>query len=418
MTKMHPSSGLRLVVVYHELPHPVNHGGRLDVWRRLQALAAQGVQIHLVCWRNPALGEADPQGDSPLRSVLTGLTVLQEKGKFANSHLALSMPGYARRRLLTQEDWLQVQRDLTTFAPQALLLEGPFAFPAAQRIAQSQGIKLIYRSHNIESRYARFILERAKGWRTRFNAWLNVPGIDRLESAIFENASWYFDISPEDARHWQAQGHLNGEWLPPVVEQAWSERVSQPQAWAPAYHVGYLGNLYQPNNVEGVLWFLEQVVPVLRQRLPGLKGFIAGSRPVEAVRQATARAGFDLLANPADTEPVLRNACTLVNPVFAGSGVNTKCIEMLFTPAGLVATPVALQGLADEARRCFGVADTPDAFADLIIQRQTGASAQKDARDAARACYDSRRIERLICVLKGCTQVEQQPMQEARHASA
>lgn len=418
MTTSKPSSRLRLVVVYHELPHPVNHGGRLDVWRRLQALAAHGVQIHLVCWRNPALGEEDPAIDSPLRSLLQGLTVLQEKGKFANSHLTLNLPGYARRRLLTQADWLQVQGDLGAFEPHALLLEGPFAFPAAHRIAQSRGLKLVYRSHNIESRYARFILERAQGWRARFNAWLNVPGIDRLEATIFSEASWYFDISPDDARHWRALGHLNGEWLPPVVEQAWSERVSESQAWRPSYHVGYLGNLYQPNNVEGVLWFLERVVPVLRNRMPGLKGFIAGSRPVESIRHAAAHAGFDLLANPVDTEPVLRSSSTLVNPVFAGSGVNTKCIEMLFTPAGLVATPVALQGLAEEARRCFGVADTPEAFADLVIQRQAGASAQRDIRDAARACYDSRRIERLVCVLRECAQMGQHPMQEVRHASA
>lgn len=418
MTTRNTSSSLRLLVVYHELPYPVNHGGRLDVWRRLQALAAQGVQIHLVCWRNPALGEQEPPPDSPLRAVLSGLTVLEEKGKFANSHLTFSLPGYARRRLLNQADGSRVKADVAAFAPQALLLEGPFAFPAAQQIVADWHLPLVYRSHNIESRYARFILERAQGWRARFNAWLNVPGIDRLESAIFSEANWYFDISPEDARHWHALGHPNGEWLPPVVEQAWAERISEQQGWTPGYHVGYLGNLYQPNNVEGILWFLDKVAPVLRQRLPHLKGFIAGSRPVESVRQAVARAGFDLLANPVDTEPVLRSAHTLVNPVFAGSGVNTKCIEMLFTPAGLVATPVALQGLAEEAQRCFAVSDDPATFADLVIQRQAGVAAQQGLRDAARACYDSRRIERLIAVLQASAQVAPRSMQGAQHASA
>lgn len=412
------SPPLRLVVVYHELPHPVNHGGRLDVWRRLQALAAQGVQIHLVCWRNPALNEQDPAVDSPLRTVLTGMTVLEEKGKFANSRLTFSLPGYARRRLLTRADWLRVQRDMTAFSPQALLLEGPFAFPAAQQIAKLTGLRLTYRSHNIESRYARFMLERAQGWKARLNAWINVLGIDRLESAIFSVAHWYFDISPEDARHWCAQGHPNGEWLPPVVEQAWAERVSEQGTWQPAYHVGYLGNLYQPNNVEGILWFLTQVVPVLRNQLPELKGFIAGSRPVEAVRKATAQAGFDLVENPEDTEPVLRNARTLVNPVFAGSGVNTKCIEMLFTPAGLVATPVALQGLAEEAQRCFGVSDNPRIFADLVLQQQAGIDSQQNAREAARACYDSRRIARLVAVLRQSTPTPSHPKQVAKHASA
>lgn len=395
---------LRLVVVYHELPYPMNHGGRLDVWRRLQALVAQGVLIHLVCWRNPALGEAVPAADSPMRQVVHSLTVLDEKGKFANSHLTLNLPGYARRRLLTSADWDQIKADLQTFQPQALLLEGPFAYSASQRIAQQFGLRLVYRSHNIESRYARFIHDRARGAKERFNTWLNVQGIDQLEENIFAESAWYFDCSPDDAKHWHARGHRHGEWLPLVVEQTWAQRVSQDSDWAPQYHVGYLGNLYQPNNVEGIIWFLEKVIPQLRQRLPELKAFVAGSRPSPEVRAAAAKAGVDLIENPPEAEPILRSARVLINPVFAGSGVYTKCIEMLFTPAGLVATPIAMTGLAEAGQKCFGISDDPATFADLIVQRQTGAAGQKEQRDEARACYDGRRIGRVVEVLRQASQ--------------
>lgn len=404
------STPLRLVVVYHELPYPMNHGGRLDVWRRLQALAAQGVLIHLVCWRNAALGEDLPAADSPMRQMLHSLTVLDEKGKFANSHLTLGLPGYARRRLLTPADWAKVQGDLKGFGPQALLLEGPFAYSAAQQVAKAFALRIVYRSHNIESRYARFIHERAKGIKERVNTWLNVQGIDELEESIFSSSAWYFDCSPDDAKHWHARGHRHGEWLPLVVEQNWAQRVSQEADWSPGYHVGYLGNLYQPNNVEGIVWFLDKVVPQLRQRLPDLKAFIAGSRPSPEVRAAAERANVALIENPPEAEPILRSARVLINPVFAGSGVYTKCIEMLFTPAGLVATPIAMTGLAEAGQKCFGISDDPTVFAELIVQRQAGAAGQKDQRDAARACYDGRRIGRVVEVLR---QASQGPISQA-----
>lgn len=413
----HPSP-LKLVVVYHELPHPVDHGGRLDVWRRLQALVSQGVEVHLVCWRNPALNEPDPGPDSPLRSVLRGVTVLEEKGKFAHPQQIFSLPGYARRRLLSPADWRRVQEALHGFRADGVLLEGPFAFGAARAIARHLSAPLVYRSHNIESRYARFILEKAQGWRARFNACLNVPGIDALEDGIFQEAKWYFDISPEDTQHWHRRGFTHGEWLPTVVDQAWADRVSAPSGWAPAYDVGYLGNLYQPNNVEGVTWFLSQVVPRLRARHPDMKVFVAGSRPVGAVRDAAAAANVDLLENPPEAEPVLRNARVLVNPVFAGSGVNTKCIEMLFTPAGLVATPIALKGLAPEAQRCFGVSEDPQEFAELIAERGQGASGQQTERDLARGCYDSRRVGRIIEVLRQLPSHAATQQAGARHATA
>jgi hypothetical protein len=418
MNSTSPQAPLRLVMVYHELPYPVNHGGRLDVWRRIQALASQGVQIHLVCWRNAAMGESLPPADSPLLAAVQGITVLEEKGKFAHPHLLLNLPGYARRRLLSGADWQRLQSDVGAFAPDVVLLEGLFALSAAQRLAQHVGRKLIYRSHNIESRYAHFIFERAQGARARFNAWLNVPGIEQLENRALASSHWFFDCSPDDCRHWHEAGHTHGEWLPLMVEQKWATEVSDTSQWAPTYDVGYLGNLYQPNNVEGILWFLNQAVPQLRQRLPGLRGFIAGSRPTPAVREAVKQAGLDLIENPEETAPVLRSARVLVNPVFAGSGVNTKCIEMLYTPAGLVGTPKALQGLAPEAQQCFGVSEDPAEFAELILQRQGGALGQQAMRDQARACYDIRRIDRVIQVLREAAQAGARPRKGARHAAA
>lgn len=398
-------NGLRVAVVYHEMPYPVNHGGRLDVWSRLQALADLGVEIHLVCWKNAHLGEGVPAADSPIWKVVKSATVLDEKGRLANSHLAMSLPGYARRRLPDAQGWARVVKAVTAFQPDAILLEGPFGFPTAHRLSRELGVDFIYRSHNVEARYARLILEKSVGWKDRLEAFSNVMGVEKMESSILANARRVFDISQDDVQYWKARGVEHIEWLPSVVGQAWAEQISTLDGWHPEFDFGYLGNLYQPNNVHGVTWFLQEVLPLLRSLRPGIRGFIAGSRPADSIRAAIDQAGpgVRLIENPPDVIPILRNAKVLINPVFAGSGVNTKCIEMLFTPAALVATSTALNGLPDAVRACFGMADQPRAFAELMIRGldPVDPNAQRQDRDQARSNYDFRQLRHMVDVLAG-----------------
>jgi len=391
----------RLLVVYHELPYPINHGGRLDVWRRLEALATEGVKIHLVAWKNEHLGEVEPERDSPFWAVINSLTLFPEKKQLAFAGKLFCLPTYARSRLLNEREWRRVCADAQAFRPRAILLEGPFGYPVAKGLSKHLGIKYMYRSHNVESRYAKLMLAKSKGLRAKTKACLNIFGIERLELNIIRGAYRYFDISLEDLGYWQKQGMKHGEWLPPVVLREWAQQVGAENTWSPSFDVGYLGNLYQPNNVHGVLWFLQEVVPVLRQKVPGIKGFIAGSRPSEAVLAAARFAEWTLISDPTDTVSVIRNARVLINPVFAGSGVNTKCIEMLFSPAGLVATPIALNGLPNEAKACFGVTDQPEEFASLICERIKGPRRDEFilSRDRARACYGVAQLESLRAVI-------------------
>ena len=48
---------LRVTLIAFEIPYPPVHGGRLDVWRRMTAMARMGVEIQLIGWRKTPLGE-------------------------------------------------------------------------------------------------------------------------------------------------------------------------------------------------------------------------------------------------------------------------------------------------------------------------------------------------------------------------
>lgn len=255
-------------------------------------------------------------------------------------------------------------------------------------------IPLFYRSHNVEHRYFQQQVAKADILRDKFAWGLNLPHLERVERETLGSATHYFDISNDDLAFWVGQGYRHGTWLPPLIDANFADRLSAPYVTPPRFDVGYLGNLYAPNNVAGVLWFLREVVPILNKSKLNLNIFVAGSQPVAAIRTAIdALHGVTLIENAPDAVAVLRDARVLVNPIFSGSGVNVKSVEMLFSPAALVTAPQGVAGLPDHVKSCFRLAGNPADFATEIMQGLNSAEAtDTPERRQARAEFVSQRI--------------------------
>ena len=257
-------------------------------------------------------------------------------------------------------------------------------------LADALGVPWLYRAHNLEHVYMQRQWAGATGWPARLGLAANLLGLRRLEHNTVRAAHQVLDISPADLLHWQASGHRHLQWLPTVVDAGFVASLQAASQQPPAWHIAYFGNLNTPNNVAAVRWLVQQVLPLLgAQRLSLL---LAGSRPSDAVRALAASDGrITLLADPPDMPALVGAARVLVNPVQAGSGVNLKSVEMLFSGAALVSTPAGVQGLPAAAAACFEVQADPAGFAQAVqaaLQRGAPDAAALAARRSARTAFE------------------------------
>lgn len=364
---------MKLIVIANEAPYPANHGGRVDVWHRICALKAAGAEIFLIFWSGDAPDELPAaQALARLRQEVVDLSyyVIHRSvaERITRAWRLWRWPSHVASRVLARSDRKVLLEKVRVFRPDAVWLDGIYGGVLAAELAETLAVPLFCRSHNIEHLYMSRQVAKAAYLRDRLAWGLNLLHLRSFELGTLRRAARFFDISMDDVQFWRGLGLSNGAWLPPMMDPGSAARLSAPWEEPPAFDVGYLGNLFAPNNVEGVLWLLEEIVERLRVTRPGLRMFVAGARPVDKIVEATQRHGITLLANPESGVPVLRTARVLVNPVFAGSGVNIKTVEMLFTPAQLVSTTQGLTGLPGEVTRHFHCADAPDAFAGAILQ--------------------------------------------------
>ena len=153
----------------------------------------------------------------------------------------------------------------------------------------------------------------------------------------------------------------------------------------PAATVMFVGGYRHRPNVDGALWFVREILPLVQRHIPEIRTILAGSFPPPAI---TRLASSNVLVTGYIADPVLewlyRSANAAILPLRFGGGVKGKLIEALRFAVPVVTTRWGAQGLP-EPQECVALADSPAEFAERLIETITQPEA---ARERARNGLD------------------------------
>lgn len=366
---------MKLTIVAMEIPYPPIHGGRVDIWRRIEALKAVGVKIQLICW-SPKV--APPEDIAAIHQAVEDLQLLEYAGRSPLSQLRrawelLQYPLGITSRMVYGETRGQLSQAVQDFAPELILIEGIHASWLARQLSERLGIPFAIRSHNIEHQHRAALFQAAQGSQ-KVSSFLMLRHMKALEFETFRRAIAFFDISIDDLHFWQSQGFEHGYFLPPIADfglsgtQDCQAHQSHGSETEPSYDVVFLGNLNATNNVAGVQWFIREVVPLLKAQKPDLSVLIAGSKPVLRIQELCSQnSGITLKANPPSALAIYQSGRVLVNPIALGGGVSIKSIDMLATGRPIVSLEKGLVGLPSVAKPLFSCAGDAPSFAQQVL---------------------------------------------------
>ena len=132
----------------------------------------------------------------------------------------------------------------------------------------------------------------------------------------------------------------------------------------------FVGNFTHTPNTDGVLWFVNKILPLISARRPDVRLRIVGGDLSEEVLAAASET-VEILGWVPDLEPIYLKARVVVAPLRYGAGVKGKVAESLSYGVPVVTTQVGAEGmgLVDNvtARIVDGEADFADAVVDLLV---------------------------------------------------
>ena len=158
-----------------------------------------------------------------------------------------------------------------------------------------------------------------------------------------------------------------------------------------ANEVVFVGNFAHPPNVDAAQWLTREIFPLVRTRHATARLRLVGADAPAAVL-ALARDGVEVLTDVPDVAPFLERATVVVAPLRMGSGMRVKVLQALAAGKALIATPLAVEGLALTNNNQVVIAENAEglarAVAELLDDKERRKTLGRAARQWAREHLD------------------------------
>jgi sugar transferase (PEP-CTERM/EpsH1 system associated) len=159
----------------------------------------------------------------------------------------------------------------------------------------------------------------------------------------------------------------------------------------------YTGGMNMFANRDAVMFFLNEIWPSIRQRVPGVRFFAVGQDPPKDLIALAARDPQVVVTGYVDDiRPLVWDASVYVVPLRVGGGTRLKVLDAMAMGKAMVTTSIGCEGLDVRPDEHLLVADTPEQFAErtvmLLEDRNRRLVLGRAARDLVARRYSWRTI--------------------------
>ena len=121
-----------------------------------------------------------------------------------------------------------------------------------------------------------------------------------------------------------------------------------------AHTLLFTGNMDYDPNVDAVIFFANEVFPLIKQQFPNVKFVIAGQRPIDKVKALSQIKDIEVTGFIPDLSEMYNAASVVVAPLRFGAGTQNKVLEAMAMGIPVVCSNIGFEGL--------GIADGEGAF--------------------------------------------------------
>lgn len=147
----------------------------------------------------------------------------------------------------------------------------------------------------------------------------------------------------------------------------------------------FVGNFTHEPNVDAAMWLGNEIMPLIRERYPGVRLTLVGIYPPLAVR-ALACDDIQVTGPVPEVEPYFGRAALVVAPMRIGGGMRMKVLQAMALGKAVVTTSRGADGLAIDGRLPpLVISDDAQGFAREVAQLLANKAARRELGRRARA---------------------------------
>ncbi len=184
------------------------------------------------------------------------------------------------------------------------------------------------------------------------------------ELGVYSRADIIIAISEtERALLLRENARLRVELIPLI----YSLRASPKERSPTRYSILFVAHFDHDANVDGIVHFCSQVLPLVRRELPDVRLRIIGHSPPEEVRRL-AGPGVEVLGYVPDIATAYESSDVAIAPMRYGGGLKGKIAEAMSYGLPVITNSVCLVGFDLSPNKDVLVGDSPEEFARAVVK--------------------------------------------------
>ncbi len=370
------------------IPYPPDAGPRVKTWHVLRYLSELGHHVFLASFIRPEEEQYIPTLEKVCKKVYTvpiTRSRLHDAAYWLRSQIS-------RRPFLIERDDLVAMRNCVDeiVSTQAIdiihadqLSMTQFAQTSLGSLSSGRKPMLIFDAHNA----VWTIVEQMIGnvpWILRPILMLEAQRVKYYEGKIVNSFDHTFTVSEIDRQYmldakeyYLRMKHVkdvnisgNGKAISVIPIAVDTKKLLPVIRNADTQELFTMGTLHYPPNADGIRWFVQEVFPLIKEKIPSATLTIAGRNPpADFFRFEEASAGaIKVTGFVPELTPHLERSAAMVVPVRAGSGMRVRILEGFAQAMPIVTTTVGLEGIQAKHGEEVMVADTPVDFANCVVE--------------------------------------------------
>ncbi len=329
------------------MPFPLHDGGALSIYNTAMGLIAQNADLKVLAlntpksWVAPEIIPIDFKEETRFESAK-----VDTRAKITNAIANLfSNKSYFVERFYSKDFDNQLIRILQEEKFDIVHLEHVYMCLYLGTIRRFSKAGIVLRPQNVESRvWDRFLKNKINPIKKTYLKLAN-KRLLVFEKTMAGKVDGIIAISPEDARSFRSWANET-----PVIdipmgfdfEMLKSYNLEQQYNDFPIFY--HLGSMDWQPNVQGIKWFIEDIVPFVTKQFPGFRFRIAGKKMPEWFFKQQSN---NLIVDgdiPDSLEYQLDKAVMIV-PLLSGGGIRIKIIEGMALGKTIISTSIGVEGI-------------------------------------------------------------------------
>jgi len=393
----------KILLLTPQIPYPPHQGTSLRNYNILQGLVVNH-EVDLLTYGpvdGPDLAQSQLAGCNeiyiaPLPTRTSGdrlrRLVTDPRPDIAHRLVSSVFDMELSRLLRTRSPGIQAPYDIV----QVEGLELANAIPMIRQLSPTS--RIVFDSHNAESELQRRSfkadLSNTRRWAAAAYSFIQQGRLRKYEAWACAASDWVTAVSEQDrAQLLKLAPHSNITVIPNCIDVA--AYAPKPETRSIDLSLVFTGKMDYRPNVDAVIWFADEIWPIIEDHLPGVTWAVVGQQPHPRLHSLGSHSGITITGWVEEVLPYIAAASVFIMPFRVGSGTRLKLIEAMAAGKAIVSTQVGVEGFDVHHNEQLFIADKPAAFAGAVIYLLTSDLERRRLGEAARKYaqqYDWRRI--------------------------